>query len=59
MVKEALRVTRRFSKQRGRNRAVRAKTFKTVEAATHWASVSNVASPEITPKGKKFIVANA
>ena len=59
MVKEALRVTRRYSKQRGRNRAVRPKTFKTIEAAKHWAKESDVKNPEITPKGKKFIVANA
>ena len=59
MVKDALRVTRKLSPQRGRNRAPRAKTFANVEAAKHWAEVSKVANPEIVSKGKKFIVSNA
>ncbi|MCF7798594.1 hypothetical protein K9M74_01690 [Candidatus Woesearchaeota archaeon] len=37
MVKDALRVTRRFSRLRGRNRAPRPKTFKTKESAESWA----------------------
>lgn len=37
MVKDALRVTRRLSKQRGRNRYPRPKTFSTEEAANAWA----------------------
>ena len=59
MVKDALRVTRRLSKKRGRNRATRAKTFATVEAAQHWAKETGLEKPEVTPKGKKFVVANA
>lgn len=37
MVKEALRVKRYFSKQRGRVRTTRAKTFTTEEKAQTWA----------------------
>ncbi len=37
MVKDALRVTRRLSRLRGRNRTPRAKTFKTKELAQAWA----------------------
>lgn len=37
MVKDALRVKRRFSKLRGRNRSPRPKTFKTKTAAEAWA----------------------
>lgn len=37
MVKDALRVTRRLSKLRGRNRSPRPKTFKTKESAEAWA----------------------
>ncbi len=37
MVKDALRVTRRLSRLRGRNRAPRPKTFKTKDAAESWA----------------------
>ena len=33
----AVRVKRKFSRQRGRNRAFRPKTFKTKEAAEQWA----------------------
>lgn len=33
----AVRVKRKFSRQRGRNRAPRAKTFSTEEAAKSWA----------------------
>jgi len=37
MTKDALRVTRRLSRQRGRNRAPRPKTFSSEEAANKWA----------------------
>lgn len=37
MVRESLRVRRRFSKQRGRNRTPRPKTFTTEESANKWA----------------------
>lgn len=37
MVKDALRVTRRLSRKRGRNRFPRAKTFSTEESANTWA----------------------
>lgn len=37
MVKGALRVTRKLSKQRGRNRSPRPKTFSSEESATKWA----------------------
>ena len=56
MTKDALRVTRKLSRKRGRNRAPRAKTFATVEAAQHWAKVTNVEKFEVVAKGKKFIV---
>lgn len=37
MVKDALRVTRKLSKQRGRNRFPRPKTFSSEESANAWA----------------------
>lgn len=37
MVKEALRVRRRYSRQRSRNRMPRPKTFTTESAAKEWA----------------------
>ena len=37
MVKDALRVTRKLSRQRGRNRSPRPKTFSSEKAATEWA----------------------
>jgi|AntAceMinimDraft_9_1070365.scaffolds.fasta_scaffold586477_1 hypothetical protein len=37
MVKDALRVTRKLSRQRGRNRFPRPKTFPSEELATIWA----------------------
>lgn len=57
MVKDALRVTRRLSRKRGRNRAPRPKTFKTVEAAQHWAKEHDLKDIKVESKGKKFIVA--
>ena len=58
-VLSALRARRRLSKKRGRNRATRAKTFATVEAAQHWAKETGVKDAEVVAKGKKFVVANA
>lgn len=37
MVKEALRARRRLSRQRGRNRSPRPKTFVSEESAKNWA----------------------
>ena len=42
MVKDALRVTRRLSRLRGRERSTRPKTFKTEESATNWAKANNI-----------------
>lgn len=39
MVKEALRVTRKLSRQRGRNRSPRPKTFSSEESANNWAKL--------------------
>lgn len=59
MTKDALRVTRKLSRKRGRSRAPRPKTFQSVEAATAWAKENDVKSPKVEAKGKKFVVANA
>ncbi|MCA9478142.1 MAG: hypothetical protein KC535_03280 [Nanoarchaeota archaeon] len=59
MTKEALRVTRKFSKKRGRNRAPRAKTFASLEAAKAWASANDIKDAQVDAKGKKFVVSNA
>lgn len=64
MVKDALRVTRRLSKLRGRERTGRPKTFKSEEAAKEWAKeqgitnyqLENLKSPESTTKKIRILV---
>ena len=60
----AVRVKRKFSRQRGRNRAPRAKTFSTEEAAKTWAKeqgfekfyVENMKSDEATKAKFRVVV---
>ncbi len=48
MTKLALRVTRKYSRKRGRgNRSARPKTFKTEEQAHEWAKVHEIESYEL------------
>ena len=64
MVKDALRVTRYNSKQRGRNRYPRPKTFSNEEAANAWAKkqgftdyiLENLKSEESSTKKIRVVV---
>lgn len=64
MVKDALRVKRRLSRQRGRSRFPRPKTFSSEESATTWAkaqgyekfSLENLKSVECKDKKIRVVV---